>query len=734
MFSKHFTTLFTQEILLEAAKSYAVHAQYALLLKIIKSGALLKSLRDGSYIPGANRAFEMPKSSGGVRTISVGELSDRVVQKVVVNALESYFVFSDKSYAYRPNKGPVKAIHRVLDFVKRGHFWIVRTDIKTFFDTIDQKVLGSLLQREIEDQRLVSLMALFFKNGVLQKHQYHSKVVGVHQGDPLSPFLSNLYLDSFDKVLEKSEIAFVRYGDDLVICAKERQEASEYLDVVQRELGLLKLQVNVEKTVVTNISQGFEYLGVFIQNHTVRVENSRLNQKVQKVQAECKKLSLADTVIYLNEQIKGFSAYYKKVLTDRSQLKQLQTNADEIVMLKIIQAKKSGEISRQAGFLNALAPLKFYIDLDSAQQKAYYKVLVHKAYDKMRSETPLKEAERKIEKKKNEILKKQNNISELVLTRNGLFLGYSRGRAVVKDHGKVLKSVPMNTLTRMMIVAQTSLSTEIIFQAAKRGIDIDLYRRNEPYAMISYYRQVSHKLQREQHALQSEDRGLQLAKFMIRAKIKNQINLVKYFSRYREGQSKKLHLKLSRIVEKIEKISERIQVQTNRDALRGIEGSSSALYWQGFGLLIGDKSYTRVTRDAGDVVNQALNYGYAILYNRVQSALIGAYLDIYSPLLHEPAANKPTLVFDLIEEFRQSVVDREIIAIINHHQVLKSSNGRLTQESIKVITEHIQTRLSGTTLYRGRKERFERVIREQALLLAKAIKGEKKYRGFVNKF
>lgn len=168
--------------------------------------------------------------------------------------------------------------------------------------------------------------------------------------------------------------------------------------------------------------------------------------------------------------------------------------------------------------------------------------------------------------------------------------------------------------------------------------------------------------------------------------------------------------------------------------LEGYEGSLSVLYWKAFGILIDEKDFKRETYNAPDAINQALNYGYAFIYHRVQSALLKTGVNIYHSFLHTPQANKPTLVFDMVEPFRQLVVDREIISILNRGTTLNSSKGRLSKKSIKVITQNVQERLATPTKWRKGKYKLETIIDEQALEISHVIKGVKSnFKGFVGR-
>jgi len=151
--------------------------------------------------------------------------------------------------------------------------------------------------------------------------------------------------------------------------------------------------------------------------------------------------------------------------------------------------------------------------------------------------------------------------------------------------------------------------------------------------------------------------------------------------------------------------------------------------------LIDDRSFKRETQNAPDAINQALNYGYAFIYHRVQSALLKTGVNIYHSFMHTSQANKPTLVFDLIEPFRQPVVDREIISILNRGTKITSNKGRLTKKSVKVVTQNVQERLATPTKWRKGKYKLVTIIDEQALELSHVIKGIKSnFKGFVVKY
>lgn len=205
-------------------------------------------------------------------------------------------------------------------------------------------------------------------------------------------------------------------------------------------------------------------------------------------------------------------------------------------------------------------------------------------------------------------------------------------------------------------------------------------------------------------------------------------NLVKYHN---------VRRKEPKLLEKLaimEKLFKKIKTAKDKKSLMGIEGSISVQYWQSFGVIIGVEDFIRTHQHSQDTINQSLNYAYAILYNRIQSALIHEGLNLYYSLLHSTQSNKPTLVYDIVEEFRQPIVDREIISLINRGQELKQSNGLLSKPTIKLIVQAIQERLATPTKSRYGKSPLYNILQFQTNHLKRSIIDKSTYKGFVNKY
>jgi CRISPR-associated protein Cas1 len=312
----------------------------------------------------------------------------------------------------------------------------------------------------------------------------------------------------------------------------------------------------------------------------------------------------------------------------------------------------------------------------------------------------------------------------------------TKGYFTVKEYGKVIKKVPIKHLKRVMVLSKgSSISTSAIYLCSKNGVDIDFIEKDEPYAMINYYKSIPYELHKKQLELMKSEKSLEIAREIVLTKAKNQQNLIKYYARYRKKSDFDEYEKLKKRIELIDTLYKRAKKADSVEKLMGYEGSISVSYWKAFGILIDDKNFKRVTQNASDAINQALNYGYAFIYNRVQSALLRAGLTLYYPFLHTQQKNKPALVFDMVEEFRQPIVDREIISILNKGGELNSSKGRLTADSVKLITQNIQERLATATKSRYGKQLLKNIIQEQSWQLSRVIDGKDDiFKGFVAKY
>ena len=208
-------------------------------------------LKGGSYQPAAVRAVEIPKASGGKRTLGIPTVLDRFIQQAILQVLSPMFEggFSNYSYGFRPGRSAHDAVRAAQEYIKGGKRWVVDIDLKAFFDQVDHDKLMYLVGKRVREKEVLRLIGKYLRAPIQRAGKKEARNKGTPQGGPLSPLLANIYLDPLDKELEKRAVAFVRYADDIAIYAASQRSAERILESVIEWLRReLKLEVNRTKS------------------------------------------------------------------------------------------------------------------------------------------------------------------------------------------------------------------------------------------------------------------------------------------------------------------------------------------------------------------------------------------------------------------------------------------------------------------------------------------------------
>jgi CRISPR-associated protein Cas1 len=217
---------------------------------------LSRGLFGGLYRPRRLLKVEIAKPSGGVRRLAVPALIDRVAQAAVAAVLDELIdpTLSDASFAYRRGRSVGHALGRALTYRLWGCRWAFDADIADFFDSIPQALLLAELAQRISSPRTLDLIGLWLSQ--TPKHG-----VGVPQGSPLSPLLSNLYLDPVDRLIDSRRSRLIRYADNILLLSTEEIAAAEAGKRLAALLKIRGLMLNQAKTRLVQLDDSFEFLG-----------------------------------------------------------------------------------------------------------------------------------------------------------------------------------------------------------------------------------------------------------------------------------------------------------------------------------------------------------------------------------------------------------------------------------------------------------------------------------------
>jgi CRISPR-associated protein Cas1 len=326
---------------------------------------------------------------------------------------------------------------------------------------------------------------------------------------------------------------------------------------------------------------------------------------------------------------------------------------------------------------------------------------------------------------------------ELIVEGRGTFLGKHQGRLRVSREQKMVQEVPLIHLERVIIVDNSvAISSDVVRVCSEEGIPIHfLSSRGQAIASLYSAGLTGTVLTRRAQLLAYEnERGVIAAKAMITGKVENQANLIRYIAKYRKETDAALYEELSLVTLELRDALHEIaelhgtHIEQIREQLMAVEGRAAQKYWEAIGRIVpADVQWPgREHRGAIDPFNSMLNYGYGILYGRAEQALTLAGLDPYGGFVHADRPGKPSLTLDFVEEFRQPVVDRTIIGMVNKHfAVEQDEDARLKETTRLKLAEKIKERLESSELYEKKRQTLRFIIQNQARHLASFLRGER---------